>query len=258
MLGERKYRRVQGLVRGLEVLCALNEAPGASGSPASLAKATGLHRTTVKRLLETLREAGFVRRLPDDSFRLTFRVRSLSAGFTDETWVAQVAAPLLRKLTEDVLWPSDLVTLEGEELVIRDSTHAFSPLSFHPAMLGQRLPFLQTAVGRAYLAFCAPAERDALLAMLRSRNDKDGHLARDTRRVRALLQATRARGYAINEGDWIGGGRFGALAVPILRNGHARACINLIFSKRAISTAEAASKYLLRMKHTAETIERNL
>jgi IclR family mhp operon transcriptional activator len=255
---ERTYRRVQGLVRGLEILCAMNEAPGASGSSTTLAKATGLHRTTVKRLLETLREAGFVRRLPDDSFRLTFRVRNLSDGFTDETWVAQVAAPLLKKLTEEVLWPSDLVTLEAGELVIRDSTHAFSPLSFHPAMLGQRLPFLVTAVGRAYLAFCAPAERDELLALLRSRSDKDGQLARDARRVRALLQATRARGYAINEGDWIGGGRFGAIAVPILHGGFARACINLIFSKRAISTTQAASRYLAQMKQTAATIERNL
>jgi IclR family mhp operon transcriptional activator len=255
---ERKYRLVQGLVRGLEVLRAMNQAAGASGSSTTLAQTTGLHRTTVKRLLETLREAGFVRRLPDDSFRLTFRVRTLSDGFTDETWVAQVAAPLLRQLTEQVRWPSDLVTLEGEELVIRDTTHTFSPLSFHPAMMGQRLPFLQTAVGRAYLAFCAAEERDALLAMLRDRSDKDGQLARDTRRVRTMLQSTRARGYAINEGDWIGGGRFGALAVPIMHHGHARACINLIFSKRAISTAQAAAKYLASMKKTAEAIEANL
>ena len=255
---ERKYRRVQGLVRGLEILCAMNQSPGGTGSSTALASATGLHRTTVKRLLETLREAGFARRLPDDTFRLTFRVRTLSKGFTDETWVAQVAAPVLKQLTDEVRWPSDLVTLEGDELVIRESTHSFSPLSFHPAMIGQRLPFLLTAVGRAYLAFCAPEQRDTLLAMLRDRNDKEGQMARDTRRVRTLLQSTRARGYAINEGDWIGGGRFGALAVPILQDGHARACINLIFSKRAITTAQAASKYLVRMKETAETIERNL
>ena len=165
---------------------------------------------------------------------------------------------LLRRLTEEVRWPSDLVTLEGEELVIRDTTHTFSPLSFHPAMMGQRLPFLQTAVGRAYLAFCAAEERDALLAMLRDRTDKDGQLARDARRVRTMLQSTRARGYAINEGDWIGGGRFGALAVPIMHQGNARACINLIFSKRAISTAQAATKYLARMKQTAKAIEGSL
>jgi IclR family mhp operon transcriptional activator len=256
MRSGNSYRRVQGLVRGLAVLCAMNEAPAAAGTATEIAGSTGLHRTTVKRLLETLCEAGFLRRLPDDSYCLTFRVRNLSDGFTDEGWVSQIAGPLLRKLTEQVLWPSDLVALEGDELMVRDSTHSFSPLSFHPAMVGHRLPFLTTAAGRAYLAFCAPGEREALLEMLRARSDGDGQRARDSRQLRSMLQATRARGYSVNEGDWIGGGKFGAIAVPILQHGHARACINLIFSKRAVSTAEAAKRYLGFMRDTASEIER--
>ena len=222
----------------------------------TLAITTALHRTTVKRLLETLREAGFVRRLPDDSYGLTVRVRNLSEGFTDEACISQIAAPLLRRLTEEVLWPSDLVTLEGDELVVRESTHAFSRLSFHPGMLGQRLPFLLTAIGRAYLAFCIPEERDALIEMLRQRGDADGQRSLDARQVRQLLGGTRARGYAINEGEWIGGGRFGAIAVPVLFEGYAIACINLIFSKRAISTGEAAKRYLNALSATAQEIGR--
>ena len=251
-----EYRRVQGLMRGLSVLSALNTTPGSRGSTVALARATALHRTTVKRLLETLREAGFVRRLPDDSYCLTFRVRNLSAGFTDEAWISQIAAPLLRRLTEEVLWPSDLVTLEGDELIVRESTHAFSRISFHPGMLGQRLPFMLTAIGRAYLAFCKPEERDRLVETLRQRSDAEGRRARDGRQLRQLLDATRARGYAINEGEWIGGGRYGAIAVPVLFEGYAIACINLIFSKRAISTAEAAKRHLKAMHATAQEIER--
>ncbi len=234
----------------------MNEAPVSPSTAGQLARATGLHRTTVKRLLETLRDAGFARRLPDESYSLTFRVRNLSNGFTDEAWVSQVAGPLLRELTRKVLWPSDIVTLEGDELIVRDSTHPFSPLSFHHAMLGQRLPFLLTAIGRAYLAFCPPDQRDSLIEMLRARDDRDGECARDARQLRAMFQATRARGYGVNEGDWIGSGRFGAIAVPIMYEGYARACINLIFSKRAVSTTEAAKRYLPKMRETATEIER--
>ncbi len=66
--------------------------------PASglLAELSGLHRTTVRRLLETLQEEGYVRRSPsDDSFRLTIKVRQLSEGFRDEQWISALAAPLL-------------------------------------------------------------------------------------------------------------------------------------------------------------------
>ncbi|SAK93589.1 DNA-binding transcriptional activator MhpR [Caballeronia hypogeia] len=50
-----------------------------------ISDAIGLHRTTVRRLLETLVEEGFVRRSEsDESFRLTLNVRSLSEGFTDD------------------------------------------------------------------------------------------------------------------------------------------------------------------------------
>ena len=51
-----EYSRVQGLERGIEVLRALNASTGGGrNSVARLATETGLHRTTVKRLLETLK-----------------------------------------------------------------------------------------------------------------------------------------------------------------------------------------------------------
>ena len=54
------YREVRGLSRGLAVLRALNAMPGGIGSVADVARATSLHRTTVKRLLETLMAEGLV------------------------------------------------------------------------------------------------------------------------------------------------------------------------------------------------------
>src|SRR5690606_23632612 len=108
-----EYATVQGLVRGLEVLHALNKEPTATASAARLSETTRLHRTTVKRLLETLRRAGFVRYMVEgNAYRLTFRVQQLSEGFRDEVWIFDIARPLLRALTERILWPASLVTLE--------------------------------------------------------------------------------------------------------------------------------------------------
>ena len=253
------YRRIQGLARGLEVMCALNELPGGEGSIVELGRRTALHRTTVKRVLETLRTCGFVRQTPGSNrYCLTFRVRKLSAGFRDEEWVSQIAAPLMRELTAEVLWPSDILTLEGDELVVRESTHPFSPLSFHHGMIGEHVPLLETAAGRAFLAFCPPAEREALLGMLRTRTDARGELARNVRQVNSMLSATRARGYAVNEGDWIGAGRFGAIAMPVMSGKRVLASLNIIFSKRVIRPDQAARRYLAALSSTAGKIARAL
>jgi len=252
-----EYSTVQGLVRGLSVLLALNREPNATASVIMLAGLTGLHRTTVKRLLETLRIAGFVRHLPEsNSYRLAFRVQQLSEGFRDEVWVCDIARPLVRGLTERILWPGSVVTLEKDYLVVRESTHQFSPLSFHSGVLGASIPLMRTAAGRAYLAFCDPAERELLLEMVRSHEGTEGRLANDRAQVASILETTRARGYAINEGDWIGKGRFGAIAVPIRHKRRILGCLDVVFSKRAITVDEAVHRYVPDILATARAIEK--
>ncbi len=91
-----KYANVRGLSRGLQVLRALNAMENGRATSQQLSESTGLHRTTVRRLLETLVEEGFVRRsTSDDSFRLTLDVRALSEGFTDDERIATVAPPIM-------------------------------------------------------------------------------------------------------------------------------------------------------------------
>lgn len=107
---QTEYKTVRGLTRGLMLLNMLNKLDGGA-SVGLLAELSGLHRTTVRRLLETLQEEGYVRRSPsDDSFRLTIKVRQLSEGFRDEQWISALAAPLLGDLLREVVWPTDVST----------------------------------------------------------------------------------------------------------------------------------------------------
>ena len=94
-----RYRTVQGLSRGLALLHAINRSPGGWASIAELSGRTGLHRTTVRRMLETLQDEGYVRRSDsDDSYRLTHKIRQLSDGFTDDEWISEIANPVLGEL----------------------------------------------------------------------------------------------------------------------------------------------------------------
>mgnify|MGYP000050045932 CR=1 FL=1 len=139
-----QYKNVRGLTRGLELLYLLNRAHGGA-KIRDLADWSGIHRTTVRRLLETLVGEGYVRRSPsDDSYQLTLKVRQLSEGFQDAQWISQLAAPLLGQLLQQVIWPTDLCTLDGDAMVVRETTHRFSKLSSHRGMVGRRLPLLMT------------------------------------------------------------------------------------------------------------------
>lgn len=251
------YKPVRGLSRGLAVLRALNRAPGGIATITELAQACAMHRTTIKRLLETLRAEGLVRH--DDGeglYGLTFEVRRLSEGFADEDWIHQVAAPLMRDAVRRLVWPCDLAMPEAGFLLVRESTHRLSALSQHGAMIGQRLPLLVTAAGRAYLAACDETERQALLDLLRRRDDEWGARARDAAYVDAVIAETRSRGYAYNDGEWAGQASFAAVAVPVLAGRRVLASINLVFPKAAIPPGELERRYVPELSRLARAIGR--
>ncbi len=221
--GGAEYAVVRGLTRGLDLLKALNTQEGGRSTLAQLSEATGLHRTTVRRLLETLIAEGYVRRSrSDDRYVLALHVRSLSEGFRDEDWIASIAAPALGELLQTVVWPSDLATPQGAEMIIRESTHRFSPLSFHRAMVGQTMPTL---------------------------------LAADDRFVANIIARTRYAGYASNDGEWTSHRKIGAIAQPVMHAGRPVGSINIVYLNKAVSLKEAISRYLPALQKAVTRIE---
>lgn len=246
------YKDVRSLSRGLAVLQALNRAPGGIATTTVLAQACNLHRTTVKRILETLRAEGFVRKgEKDGQYYLTFAVRGLSEGFVDDEWIEQVALPLMRAAVPDLLWPCDLGTLEDGSMVVRESTHRFSLLSQHRGMIGEKLPLFFTAMGRAYLAACTEDERNGLLTVLRQREDAVGALARDTAAVERLVAETRKQGYGVSHGEWDQQAPFGAVAVALMCGSRLVGGLNMIFPKSAVSEEELRTRYVPRLQKLA-------
>ena len=253
------YRHVQGLSRGLSLLHAINRSPEGWASILELSEKTGLHRTTVRRLLETLLAEGYVRRsASDDSYRLNLKIRELSDGFTDDEWISEVANPVLGELLQKLVWPSDLCTVDGDCMLVRETTHRFSPLSFHRAMIRQRMPLLFTSAGRAYLAFCSDEERQQLLQLLMAGNDEQASFARNRALVDQMLEKTRRQGYATNDGEWQQQQKIAAIAVPVRHRGHILACINVVFLRKAVSVGEAARRYLPELQAAVRKIERRL
>lgn len=211
-------------------------------------------------MLETLQADGYVRRSPsDDSYRLNQKIRQLSDGFTDDEWISEVANPVLGELLQKLVWPSDLCTIDGDSMLVRETTHRFSPLSFHRAMIRQRLPLLHTAAGRAYLAHCGEEERRQLLQLLKADPaSEQAALLRNEPLLLQLLDRIRAQGYATNDGEWLTQPKIAALAVPVRHHGQVLACINLVFLRKAVPMPDAVQRYLPDLRAAVEKIETRL
>ena len=210
-------RPIRALNRGLEVLTELNRLERAAIN--TLASAVGLPRTTTYRILETMRLAGYVERDPqDDCYRPTIMVRALSDGFDDEAMVAYIAKPHLAALCAQIVWPAAIATPVGASMVIRETTDHQSPLALEQYGAGSRVPMLASAAGRAYLAFCSAAQRDALLELLARSSLPEDRLARSRTEVERILNETRAQGFGMAQRARRVSEET-SLAVPIQREG---------------------------------------
>jgi IclR family mhp operon transcriptional activator len=247
--------QLRGVVRTLEVVRAVNDAPGAGVS--ALAQRTRIPRPSLYRILETLCALGYVQRRADgEGYVPTILVRSLSDGFNDETWVRAVALPIMEALQKEIVWPTDIAGFFDGAMYLRETTRRHSPLTIDTARVGLRLPMLQSATGRAYLAFCSDAERAAIVDRLRRSRAPEDTLARDARYVSNLVTMTRRKGYGERHGEIFP--QTGAIAVPVLHGERVVCCLNISFIASALTPAEAAVRYLEPLKAAARKIGRQL
>lgn len=252
---ESLYKHLRGLSRGLDVLRAMNFALKGRATCAELSAATGIHRTTVRRILETLRTEGFVRPSEsDETYQLTLKVRQLSEGFTDRERLSSAATPVMGELLQAVVWPSDLSTPDGDSLLVRETTHRFSPLSFHRAMVGRRLPMLLTAAGRAYFGHCNRQEREQILELVRTTDGAQAQLARDDRFVNALVRRVRADGFGTNTGEWTVERKIGAIAMPIVDGKRVLGALNIVYLNNALTSPQAIERFSKPLKAAVDKI----
>lgn len=247
--------QLRGAIRTLEVLRALNDHSG--GSVSELAQRTGIPRPSLYRILETLRALGYVRRRSDrEGYELTILVRSLSDGFNDEAWVRAIALPIMDSLQREIVWPTDIATFFDDAMYLRETTRRQSPLTIDSARVGLRIPMLQSATGRAYLAFCSEADRHAILERLRRSSVAEDARACDQRFVSNLVKMTRRNGYGERHGEVFP--KTGAIAVPVMRGAHVVCCLNISFIASALTPREAAARYLEPLIAGAREIEKQL
>ncbi len=159
------------------------------------AKALGINRTTLIRLLATLEAEEMIDALPDGGgYRLGTSLIALAAQALNERGILQMARPVLRDLVDRLNLSAHLGIIDGREIVYLARETPNSHLA-STVREGTRLPAHATTIGRILLAeLPLAALRDLYAdAALEAFTDK----TRTTlAALEAQLAADRARGVA--------------------------------------------------------------
>ena len=249
---QRSYPPVGAVHRALEVLRAVNKLRIASIN--SIHEQTGMNKSTIVRMLETLMGEGYIAR--DNmcgGYRLTSRVAELTSGYDGISKVIEVSRPLAIELTRQIKWPIGLGIIDGDAIALQFWTGAISPWAHTNTVLGLR-PDLQTsAMGRAYLANCPPEELEKHLE--RFTNDPARNFGPpEERRFRQLLERARKDGYAVRD-PRTRPYRTTTLAMALHEGNQVRAVISISFYKTAIPVNKIAERIVAPLRATCQHIE---
>jgi IclR family mhp operon transcriptional activator len=257
--GERPSRRgaedadggVRSLVRGLDLLAALNERNPATVS--ELTQATGLPKATVIRLLKTLCAEGYVARLAGgEGYRLTPQMRRLTRALHRENELFHVARPVLYELLRRTLWPLQLLIADGDSMVIEVGTRHVAPLTIR-GLETTRFPIVGSAAGLVHLAWLPAEARAELLARLARSGGPQASLAGNADAIRRQIAEVRGQGYSARTWTAITG-RIADVAVPVMVGDRSVASLCLECLDDAVEATDLARRFVPLLRDGAAAI----
>lgn len=248
-------RPINVVVRTLQILRALNLQPVSTLD--ALHKHTSIPKPSIVRLLQTLEAEGLVRRAPQyGAYYLTSEVNSLSSGYHSEPRIVEASAAIADRLTQDLKWPVSIAVHDGDAMIVRYSTIPQSPLSFFHSTINMRISLLTQAMGRAFLAFTDPLERDALINMLvNSPQSTDGGVM-DASALLGILKDVQACGYALR--DPRVRPESSTIAVPVFEGVRVVATIGLTWFSSSLRVEQAVERFLEPLQQASAAITRSL
>ena len=152
---------VQSFARGLLVIQSFDDNHRQQTS-SEVARRTSLNRATVRRLLLTLEDLGYVR-VENRQYSLAPSVLRLGYAYISALRAPTIAQPYLELLAEQINESCSMTVLDGTEVVYvaRIPTNRIFSLAL---VVGSRLPAFMISMGRVLLAELSEDELDAVLA----------------------------------------------------------------------------------------------
>lgn len=249
---------IRSISRSIAALKAINR--HGSLSMMEISKASEVPYPTACRIVQTLLYEGLIEQEPARKrYRPTAMVQTLAHGFQQDDRLVKAARPHIVELTRRFDWPVSIATRVGRNMMLRDSTHANTSLTFEQYYPGFTLPILDSASGKLSMAFAPEEERLMILKWMRVSQEIDlQYLA--TAQASLDVERIRRQGYAVQGRNHFNltPGKTSSIAVPIFRNGVFEAAMTMVFFVTAMKLEVALESYLEELKSAAILISHDL
>ena len=185
-----------------------------------IADRIGLPKSTTFRIVGSLEQAGYLVRLEDQRYCLSFRFTRLAGLVRNTLDVRAIARPVMLALAEKTKETVALHRAVGRHRVCIDSV-ATAPSQLRSVMQpGEQIPLQLGSTSKTLLAFMPEVEATPIIASI----------ARSTKRGPSELQAQlaqiRAQGYGLSHGERLLG--LSAISAPVWdASGEARHCLTV-------------------------------
>lgn len=241
---------IKSVSKSISVLQAINR--HGSMSITNIARHGKLPYPTAFRIVQTLIHEGLIEQEPlRKHYRPTALVHSLAQGYRVETGMVDAAHQHMSDLTRRIGWPVFITARVGTQMVVRDSTHAETSLTFELCRPGHTVPLATSATGHAMLSTTPETELDPLLDWLS--HETRGSTELDLPAMRHLIRKVRADGHAAKPCS--SSTRTSSVAVPVLpADGRAQAVLTLTYFTSAMRPDIAVERYAGDLKQTARLI----
>lgn len=254
------YRPVNALLRGLDVLLTINRMQGRV-SVGDIHRHTEIDKSTIVRMLETLIHGGYVIRLKDGPhYEVTGKALLLSSGYDRHRMVGNIVSPIMVDFRSEIGWPSDVAIFEHNQMLVVETSREAGPLLVN-RYPGYRAPILGTSLGLAYLAFCEPSEREAVLANEASDPALWNDIARNKNVAEEAFAEIRDQGFAMMHPEYSAreyDNKIGTIGVPILGPDKVLGAINILFLRNVLPADRACDELLEGLQAVAEAISQEM
>ncbi len=184
-----------------------------------IADGIGLAKSTTFRLVQSLEKAGYLIRLPDQQYCLSFQFTRLAGLVKSTIDIRDIARPVMTALAEETKETVSIHTVSGRNRVCIDSLATASSLRA-VVQPGEQVPLLLGSATKTLISHMPKKELAPIVAAI----------ARATKKTQAQVHAelaqVSAQGYAISHGERLLG--VSAISAPIRGvNGEVHHCLSI-------------------------------
>ncbi|WP_321794980.1 IclR family transcriptional regulator [Caballeronia sp. J97] len=198
------------MMRSVERILAVFESFSTERSSLSLQQISDrieLPKSTTFRIVQSLEQAGYLVRLEDQQYCLSFRFTRLAGLVKSTLGIREIARPFMTDLAEKTKETVSLHTVSGRNRICIESISTVMAPLRAVVQAGEQIPLQAGSGSKVLMAFMPKAELTPLLASV-------GKASKQTKaELLAELERVREAGFAVSHGERLMG--ISAISAPI-------------------------------------------